>query len=287
MRAFLLTGSILLLLASSARAQQAQGSGLETSYVPSFRFDVASIRESQKANSYSVTMFNPEHASSIKLNNVDVEDLLEEAYGVEYAQIKGLPDWTSVLIFNVQAKSDEATDAQLAKLKNKEAQLEKQHMLQVLLADRFKFKSHWETHEGQIYELVVAKGGSKLCAAGSLPPRTDELEHFHGKKPPKLYQQGDGIRGYEFVGHGCSVARLALTLTGQMGTPVVDKTGLAGDYDFVLQYRGAVADETGDNPATWPPLMSAVPDQLGLRLQRAKGMKTFLVVDNIEKPSEN
>jgi uncharacterized protein (TIGR03435 family) len=79
---------------------------------------------------------------------------------------------------------------------------------------------------------------------------------------------------------------LANTLTSSMGEPVVDKTGLTGTYDFDLQYRGRGPDAS-DDPTVWPPLLTAVPDQLGLKLQPAKGQNKFLVIDHIERPSAN
>jgi len=72
----------------------------------------------------------------------------------------------------------------------------------------------------------------------------------------------------------------------QMGTSVLDKTGLTGTYDFILQYRGRGPDAS-DDPNVWPPLLTAVPDQLGLKMQPAKGEKQFLVIDHIERPSAN
>jgi uncharacterized protein (TIGR03435 family) len=71
-----------------------------------------------------------------------------------------------------------------------------------------------------------------------------------------------------------------------MGTSVVDKTGLTGTYDFLLQYHGRGPDAS-DDPTVWPPLLTAVPDQLGLKMQPAKGEKQFLVIDHIERPSAN
>jgi uncharacterized protein (TIGR03435 family) len=122
--------------------------------------------------------------------------------------------------------------------------------------------------------------------AGSLPPSPEELHDFGDNKIPSLYQRGNGIKGYEYVCHRCSLGSFAEAMTAQMGKPVVDKTGLTGTYDFVLQYRGRGPDES-DDPKVWPPLLTAVPDQLGLKFQSAKGENRFLVIDHIERPSAN
>ena len=72
----------------------------------------------------------------------------------------------------------------------------------------------------------------------------------------------------------------------QMGQPVIDKTGLTGTYDFILQYRGR-GPEASDDPTAWPPLLTAVTDQLGLKMQPTKGERQFLIIDHMEPPSAN
>lgn len=278
---------LVLLCAGTTRAQQPTAkSGAQAAYVPSLTFDVASIRQSPPTESVTVSGIDPLHNSVVRLTNYDVRNLLVEAYGVDWAQIVGLPDWTRGPFFNVDAKSDRAVDERLTKLSDEQARLEKQHMMQVLLADRFQLKVHWETREGPIYELVIAKNGPKLHAGGSVPPSAEELQGWGDKKLPSIYQRGDGIKGYEYIGNSCSIPALAAALTSQMGEPVVDKTGLTGTYDFLLQYHGRGPD-TSDDPNVWPPLLTAVPEQLGLKLQPAKGEKQFLVIDHIERPSAN
>jgi uncharacterized protein (TIGR03435 family) len=258
----------------------------QAAYVPSLTFDVASVRESKPETTFMVGGPNPAHSSLVRLSNYDVANLLIAAYGLDPAQLVGLPEWTRGSYFNVEAKSDESVDERLAKLTDEQARLEKQHMFQVLLVERFQLKVHWETREGPIYELVVAKNGPKLHPGGSLPPTSEEIHNFGDRKIPALYQRGNGIKGYEYIGHSCSLQSIAGALAAQMGEPVIDKTGLTGTYDFILQYRGRGPDAS-DDPTVWPPLLTAVPDQLGLKLQPAKGENQFLVIDHIERPSEN
>lgn len=281
---------LVLLCASVVYAQQPPtNSAAQAPYAPSMTFDVASVRESNPDPAgFSVSFDDPAHNSLVRLTNNDVPNLLSIAYGVNRAQIVGLPDWVGRFgpFFDVDAKSDESVDERLAKLSTEQAWLEKQHMMQVLLADRFQLKVHWEAKGGPIYELVIANSGSKLHSGGSMPPSPEEVKNFGDKKIPALYQRGNGVKGYEYLCHECSIHSLAEALTAQMGTPVVDKTGLKGTYDFVLQYHGRGPDAS-DDPNVWPPLLTAVREQLGLKMQPAKGEREFLVIDHMERPSAN
>jgi uncharacterized protein (TIGR03435 family) len=290
MRGGFFAALVVLSCAQVMRAQQpAAKSPTQAAYAPSLTFDIASVRESKPGDSVTVSGIDPPHNSEVKFSNYDVSNLLAAAYGVDHFQIVGLPDWAGSHFgpfFTVEAKSDDSVDAQLAKLTDKQARLEKQHMLQLLLADRFQLKAHWETREGPIYELVVSKNGPKLNPGGSMPPSPEELQNWGDKKLPPIYQRGNGIKGYEYIGHQCAIEWLAEALSAQMGEPVIDKTGLSGTYDFVLQYRGRGPDAS-DDPSVWPPLLAAVPDELGLKMQPAKGQRQVLIIDHIERPSEN
>jgi uncharacterized protein (TIGR03435 family) len=149
--------------------------------------------------------------------------------------------------------------------------------MQKLLADRFKLLVHWETREMPVYELVVAKGGAKLPAT----TRKDEnmSSSFGNGKP---------------TGEGLSAKDLAVVLTQvlsqELGREVVDKTGLSGKYDFTLRWTqdGVLGTDAASNGADVPPsIFTAVEEQLGLKLQPAKGPVQVLVVDDAEMPTEN
>ena len=292
MRGAFFAAVFALLCACDTCAQQpAAKPSAQTAYVPSMTFDVASIREGKLAADGSLTLSfaDPPHSSLLRLTNYDVPNLLAVAYGVERAQIVGLPDWarSPFTFFIVEAKSDVSADEKLAKLTDEQAKLEKQHMMQALLADRFQLKMHWETKEGPTYNLVVAKGGPKLHPGGSMPPTPGELQSWGDRKIPPIHQQGSSWAGFDLIAHQCSMESLGKMLTGQMGAPVVDKTGLTGTYDFDLRYKGRSDDDASDDPKMPRPLTEALPDQLGLKLQAAKGEKQVLVIDHIERPSAN
>jgi uncharacterized protein (TIGR03435 family) len=253
-------------------------------------FDVASVRENKNADpNAGITMrgsFEP-HTTSLRVINWRIESLIAYAYGVDEYQIVGSPKWPWPTVFVVEAKGDSDADARIAALPADEQRMEQQHMSQALLAERFKLKTHWETKEGDVYNLVVAKGGSKLGSEGSTPPSADDLKIFKDRPVPPLRQMNDG-KGYDFIAHGCSMEQLAGMLKGQFARPVIDKTGLTGNYDFVLKYRGRWdRDRNADDLDPTPPMDRALQEELGLKVEAAKGFLKVLVIDHVEKPSEN
>lgn len=271
--------------AQSTGAADADGAA----YVPTMTFDVVSVHATPASDSYTVFFKNDPHTSLMQLQNNSVASLLSIAYGVQLYQLVGLPNWPPPAMFTVTAKSDAEADAKLAKLSTMDAQLEKQHMLQALLADRFKLQAHWETREGDVFNLVQAKGGEKMLQPGTLPLTKTELEWTSNSnyKQRPLHQENDG-KGYDLVGHACPIGDLLEMLKAQFGRPVVDKTGLTGKYDFVVKYRGRFdRDRPADDDDPTLPLDSAIKAQLGLQVEPAKGPIRVLVIDHIERPTEN
>jgi uncharacterized protein (TIGR03435 family) len=227
------------------------------------------------------------HTTMLHLTNWTFENLVSYAYGVDMYQVVGSPHWPFPTVFVIEAKGDADADAKMAALPVDEQRAEQQHMFQALLADRFKLKTHWETKEGDVYNLVVAKGGPKLGAEGSAPPSADELKIFGDRPVPALRQKNDG-RGYDFIGHACPMDYLVSMLTSQFGRPVIDKTGLTGKYDFVLKYKGRWdRDRSADDLDPTPPMDRALQEELGLKVEAAKGPVKVLAIDHVEKPSEN
>ena len=262
----------------------------EAPYAPTMTFDVASVRENKNADIQAgITMsgqFLPD-TTMLRVINWRIDSLVSYAYGVDESQISGVPKWPSPTVFVIEAKGDSEADARMAKLTREQQRAEQQHMLQALLEDRFKLKTHWETKEGDIYNLVVAKGGPKLGSEGSLPPSADDKKLFGNRPIPPLRQVNDG-QGYDFIGYRCSLGQLVAILTSQFGRPVTDKTGLTGKYDFVLKYKGRWdRDRDADDPDPTPPMDRALQDELGLKVLPAKGATKVLIIDHVEKPSEN
>jgi uncharacterized protein (TIGR03435 family) len=151
-------------------------------------------------------------------------------------------------------------------------------MVQALLADRFKLATHRETREGRVYELTIAKGGPKLRD-------TDPEYHSHDLNG----ESGD------LTGHGASMYQLIRSLSRQVGRPIIDKTRLEGSYDFTLSYTPEARDaifgqptfpETAPDPGA-PSIFTALQEQLGLKLEAARGRVDILVIDHAERPDEN
>lgn len=255
-------------------------------YVPTLTFDVASIRQSPDANFLIVSGGFTPRSSFFHVTDFDAMNILATAYGVRRDQISGMPDWRAT--FNIQAKSDSAADDHLATLTKVQQTLEQQHMLQVLLADRFKLKTHWETRERLAYDLVLSKQGSKMQEAKDKPRTPEEIKAWGGQPIPPLYQRGGSESAFEFVAHGCSLNDIVDMLAVQFGHPVIDKTGLTGKYDFILRYHDTrLDDRKADDLNPIQPLEIAIQDQLGLKLKPTKAPEKFLVIDPIEKPSDN
>jgi uncharacterized protein (TIGR03435 family) len=190
-------------------------------------------------------------------------------------------------LFVVEAKGGSDADAKIAALTGDQQWAEQQHMMQALLADRFKLKAHWETREGDVYTLLVAKGGPKLGAQGSMPLSAEEKEEIGYSPEHPLFQNCDG-NGCVFIAHGSAMDQWVGMLTALFGRPVIDKTGLAAKYDFVLKYKGRWdRDRPADDLDPTPPLDGALQRELGLKVEPAKGPIKVLVIDHIEKPSEN
>jgi len=259
-------------------------------YVATMTFDVSSVRENRNVDvNAGIAMsgqFEP-HTTALRVVNWSIENLISYAFGADLYQIVGAPKWPWPTVFVIEAKGSSEADAKMATLTKEQQVAEQQHMLQTLLEERFELKAHWETKEGDVYNLVVVKGGPKMSAAGSAPPSADELKNFGDRPVPPLYQKNDG-QGYDFIAHGCSMDRLARMLKAQFGRPVIDKTGLTGNYDFVLKYKGRWdRDRPADDLDPMPPMDRALQEELGLKVESAKGPVKVLVIDHIEKPSDN
>jgi uncharacterized protein (TIGR03435 family) len=262
-------------------------------YTPAMTFDVASIRQSNPDTTNGGFRvgggFSPINSTHLSLENVDLEYLLPQAYPVDWHRIVGfdrLPFELRHALFNVQAKADDAIDEKLAKLPSEQQKLEQQHMMQVLLAERFHLKVHWETRDSAIYNLVVAKSG-RLQANGA-PPSADEISSWGDRGVPPLYQKGDSRYGFEWIAHGAAMADIVGMLSGQLGVSVDDKTGLTGKYFFDLKTYQVRSDDRADSETNpWPPLENAIQDQLGLKLVPSHGPVTFLVIDHVEMPTAN
>jgi uncharacterized protein (TIGR03435 family) len=208
------------------------------------------------------------------------------------------PDWINSEIFDIEAKAESpATEAQL------------KVMLQTLLADRFKLKLHRENREMPVYALVAGKNGLKFSKA---PGDRDCGEQRRSDHRFELGATSLGEQCHGFVpdqgaltGRSVDMSDLAEMLAIWAGRKVIDKTGIDGLFDIRMPQMvaansglSAAVDDRGGrggapagienringNPV--PTVFQAI-EQVGLKLESSKGPVEVLVIDNIERPTEN
>lgn len=225
-------------------------------------YDVVSIKPS-KPGTQGVSLMSP---NGFRDTDTTIGMLLRSAFGIFYdKQIVGLLPWTDTDLYDVEAKVDADTANRWHRLTSAERRKEEQPMMQALLIDRCKLNFHFETKELSVYDLVIAKSGSKMKQAPQDEVETSEIAG------------GDGVT---LTAHALSMERFIPTLSGTDGRLVVDKTGL-GDkkFDFTLHWSPGAG--------SGPSLFTALEEQLGLKLVPSKEPVNVLVLDRIEKPSAN
>jgi bla regulator protein BlaR1 len=232
-------------------------------------FDVVSIRPSKVGSGESDSDSNGDEVDS----SGSLRSLIEEAYGLRDFQIAGGPDWMVTQTFDIKAKFD-PDQAGSAKVRRSNDPHWAQRY-QSLLVDRFHFKCHMTTQQLPVYDLVVTKRGTKMKVATS-----------EESKGASISAHNDGHGGRNAIGTGVPIQGLMAMLTRSVGQTIVDKTGLAGSYDFTLNWaptnRRAPEDAGGGVPL--PELPEALEEQLGLKLVPAKGPVPVMDVDHVEKP---
>jgi uncharacterized protein (TIGR03435 family) len=254
----------------------------EPNYTPTLTFDVASIRlEPPPDANFHVSVSSPPHSSRFEATNLPIKALLQIAYGFD-APVVDAPDWASNTFYNIQARSDEAADARLAKLTDNEVRLEKRNAIRVLLTDRLGLKTHLETRETSIYNLVVGKGGVKMTVVPAPPPPANG--EAPPPPPPANVSAHGSQHGLEFVGSNAPLRAITGALSSMIEAPVVDKTGLTGTYNYTLQFG---REWSANDPDGWPSIFTAVQEQLGLKLEAVHESVPNLMVDHITKPTEN
>ena len=205
--------------------------------------------------------------------------LIEQAYNLppDSKRVMGGPDWLRQDIqYEIQAKIEDSLFAAMQKMTPAQQQEQVALMKQSLLADRFKMRVHFETRELPVYALVVAKGGPKLT-----PAKDGE--------PTQLGMLSNG-QGNEMVATAVTLDQFVhAPFLKPGGRMVVDETGLKGAYDFTLKSgpEQITASQGGQEGGDAPSLFTAIQEQLGLRLIPSKAPLEVIVIDHIEKPSEN
>ena len=225
--------------------------------MPGQEFEVASVKPTATKDG-SFTYDFP-HGGGFSARNMTVLNLLRIAYDLQGYQVSGGPGWISSAGFDIQASGAGTGDAPREQVRT---------AIQALLADRFHLAQHRETRQLPVYDLVAGKTGPRLQAAdnGAAPNQSQKMGQLVTKK--------------------MSMKTLAEILASDLKRPVRDRTGLTGEFAFTLEWTVGLG-ESDAGPSSRPSLFTAVQEQLGLRLESARGPVEVLVIDRVEKPSEN
>jgi uncharacterized protein (TIGR03435 family) len=243
------------------------------------RFEVVSIKANKSGANQSVAGIAA--GGRYTMRNSWIAPLITTAYPhIRRSEIEGMPDWLESERYDIDARAGrEASPAEM------------QAMLRTLLVERFQWVAHEETRERPVYALRVARADGKLgpdlrrsetnceaIAAARREGRTIAL--LPNGAIPCMTSVGTGM-----VRAGSKpLSELAAVLFSATGRTVIDKTSLSGPFDFALRYNPSLQAGDIDGP---PDLFTAIEEQLGLKLLPDRADMPVLVIDRIERPSEN
>ena len=246
-------GLLLILIAAAGVFVSAQAPA-------ALRFDVASIRPSKSVATYpTVTGRGP---GRYAFANASVADLIRDAYSVRVWAVVGGPEWARRERFDVVATSQGRSSSQHPL------------MLQALLAERFVLRVHRETRQLPVYELVKARSD------GRLGPNL-RVVHVDCAREPCPYDDGS----LSFRATALEWSAAAGIIGAGLDRPVIDKTGLSGQFAIDLRWAPVAGSPDAAAPPEQVSLFTAVQEQLGLKLQPAVGPIEVLVIDSVERPT--
>ena len=265
---FLLLLLPLVIASSSLTAQSQSAAPIQSSTVlpPAeqlpLRFEVASIRPHQSAGDEpSNRRVLP--GGRFVATATTVRTLIRIAFGIDDNRMSGTPGWIDNETFDI--------DATIVDHREVTTPQQFQQLILSLLEDRFQLKFHREQKEGPVYWLELNKPGRFGPALKLSAPDSQ----------PNMSTNSNGSRAAMKVSK-MSMADIAAALRRQVGRPVEDHTDLKGNFDFQIEWT---PEETPDS--TDPSLFTVLKEQLGLKLQSAKGSVENLVIDQISQPSAN
>jgi uncharacterized protein (TIGR03435 family) len=251
-------------------------------------FEVVSIKPAPP-NATGMMVGNP--GGRFVMQNGDARMLIQMAYPSATNELVGVPAWVRSDRFDVEARSSLAAPTEE----------QRTQMMRAMMADRFKLAAHYEPKEIDSFALTLAREDGKLgpqihpaafdCAALAKARAAGE------QPPPPVKADGSpacGSRGSpgKVMFGSTTMAGFAGAISSAAGRHVVDKTGLTGRYDMILEYtarasRDAPAGAAVPTPEERPDIATALREQLGLKLVPEKTTVQVVVVDHIEKPTEN
>jgi uncharacterized protein (TIGR03435 family) len=234
-------------------------------------FEVASVKPNTSGSRASRTSSGTD--GSLRATNITLKGLIVTAYNVFDYQLVGGPDWITTARFDVEGRAPSGVvDPDVLA------------MTRSLLEDRFQLTVHRESREMPVFAVTVTKDGPKLQST------------LDGRSGPGGLGQGQSrsnvtSAGGELNGSGIGIPKLIEMLVPQAGRPIIDSTNLTGIFDFTLKFAPPFSPNTtptgGTEPPSAPSFFTALQEQLGLRLESAKGLVEVMVIDSVSKPSEN
>ena len=229
---------------------------------PPIQFEVASIRPHRSSvDGPSNRQVLP--GGRFVATATSIRTLIRVALGTDDERMSGAPGWIDSELFDI-----DAITADHAEVTTPE---QFQQLILSLLQERLQFKFHREPKEGPVFWLELNKSGRP--GPGLKPAAADAK--------PNMSTNSNGAKASMRVTN-MSMADVAAALRRQAGRPVEDRTGLPGKYDFQIDWSPKDTPESNI-----PSLYAVLQDQLGLRLRPAKGTIEDIVIDRIERPSDN
>jgi uncharacterized protein (TIGR03435 family) len=201
----------------------------------------------------------------IGVRGCTVEQLIQQAFNIQRFQVSGGPGWMRADRYDIDAKPPDSAKSRQSMPAYQKVPInaEQRQMLQSLLVDRFGLRFHHETREGSVY--LLEKGTKPLKWTDS--KNKDEF--------PWASIVADGLRG-----ENENMLDLAWRLSDMLAVPVIDKTGIAGSFDFHIPY------EAGQDADLVLAIQATLRD-LGLKLEQSKGPVDTIVIESVARPSEN
>ena len=248
-------------------------------------FEVVSIRQNVADRPVDGFGATPDgfRMVNVSLSRLILSEYVPQSGAALFWSPKGFPAWVGQERYDIEAKVSEADLPQWQNPSLQPAMLNA--MLQQLLADRCHLVVHRVFDDAAVYYLDVGKGGPKFKASDPnhlYPPGTESRYPGGGVVVP----ESGGIR--HFYGAPMTLLASFLTNLNLGGRPVLDRTGLTGRYDFLLPSGWTAGMPAAPGEASEPgPSLQSVVEDLGLKLVPAQGKVENLVLDHIDKPSEN
>jgi uncharacterized protein (TIGR03435 family) len=235
-------------------------------------FEVATIKPSDPARPGQIVTLR---GVEVITTNTTVRDLINLAYWLHPKQVTGGPAWTESEKYDMTGKPDAPGQPSVDQMKM---------MIQKLLTDRFQLKFHFEKRDLSAYAVGITKTGVKIIRS------QDDPKGYPG------WYFGRTAAGTTLTFRNSPMSQVTAILQNFLDKPVVDQSGLSEKYDFTLTFTldpaqaarlGGPPTSAPDNPDAAPDIFAAFQQQLGLKLESTKAPVDVMVIDKVEKPSEN